>query len=168
MQPRHFAFHQAKPRARQFCRFLKIQAQRRAQVHMVFHFKIKGFGRADFAHFHVFGFILAHGHARVRQIGDAQQQIVQGSLNLRQILIELLLQGFHLRHFDFHRLGFIALALLHQLADLLGQRVHFCLRFLALHLQGFAPVFQLFKRGGVQFKAARGQSRRHACQIVAQ
>ena len=149
MQPRHFAFHQAEPRARQFCRFLKIQAQRRAQVHMVFHGKIKGFGRAHFAHLHVFGFILAHGHALVRQVGDTQQQIIQGSLNARQILVELLLQGFHLRHFGFHRLGFIALALLHQFADLFGQRIHFRLRFFALHLQGFALVFQLLKRGGV-------------------
>ena len=116
---------------------------------MVFHGKIKGFGRTHFAHFHVFGFILAHGHAAVRQIGDAQQQIVQGSLNLRQVLVELLLQGFHLRHFGFHRFGFFALALLHQFADLFGQRIHFRLRFFALHLQGFALVFQLLKRGGV-------------------
>jgi hypothetical protein len=58
-------------RARQLGAGLEVQAQRRAQVDMVLRREVEGARRAPAPHLDVAGLVGAHGHAGVRQVGQA-------------------------------------------------------------------------------------------------
>ena len=168
VQTGDFALHQAEARAGQFGRFFKIQAQRGTQIHMVFDVEIERARRAYFADFHVFGFVFAHGHAFVRQVGDAQQQVVQSSLHLRQFALDVFQVGFQLGDLGFGGFGFVFFALPHQHADLFGQAVALRLQFFAADLELFALAFQFAETLGVQHEAALGQALGGGLDVVAQ
>ena len=78
---------------------------------------------APAAHLRVLGVVVAEGHARVGDVGDARDEVEQLVLALGALGVELgdaVLVGGDL---GLRGLGLVLLALAHELADLLGNRV---------------------------------------------
>ena len=123
MQTGDLAFHHGKARAGQLRTAFKIQAQRLAQINMVFDFKVKFARRADFADFDVFSFIFTGRYAFVRQVRDGQQPSVQFFLNGIQISGSLLQIHFDLSNLIHCSLSLFVFALAFQRADLFGNTV---------------------------------------------
>ena len=123
MQTGDLAFHHGKARAGKFRTAFKIQAQRLAQINMVFDFKVKFARCADFADFNVFSFIFTDRHAFVRQVRNAQQPSIQFFLNGIQISGSLLQIRLDLGNLIHRSLSFFVFALTFQRTDLFGNTV---------------------------------------------
>ena len=173
VQARDGPAHERKARAGQLGACFKVQAQRFAQLDMVAHGKVERARRQAMrrpaAHFLVGGFVGAHGHAGVRQVGHAQQQVVQLGLQRVQAgggAVQLVLDGGHLGH---QVVGAFALGL--ALADLLAGRVALRLQLFGAGLKRFALGFQRLESGHVQIGLgvlARLQTGDHAVQVFAE
>ena len=68
VQAGDLTFHDGKARAGKFRTAFEIQAQRLAQINMVFDFKVKFSRRTDFADLNVFSFVFTDRHTFVRQV----------------------------------------------------------------------------------------------------
>ena len=123
MQTGDLTFHHGKARAGQFRTAFKIQAQRLAQINMVFDFKIKFARRAHFADFNVFSFVFTDRHTFVRQVRNAQQPSIQFFLNGIQISGSLLQIRFDLGNLIHRSLSLFVFALTFQRTDLFGNTV---------------------------------------------
>ena len=123
MQTGDLTFHHGKARAGQFRTAFKIQAQRLAQINMVFDFKVKFARRADFADFNVFSFIFTGRNTFVRQVRNAQQPSIQFFLNGIQISGCLLQIHFDLGNLIHRSLSLFVFALTFQRTDLFGNTV---------------------------------------------
>ena len=168
VQAGDLAFHHGEARAGECGAGFEIQPQRRTQIHMVFHFEIECARCAHFAHFYVVGFVFAHRHAFVRQVGYAQQPFVELGLHGLVFGFGLLEAAFDLRHFGHGRIGFCVFALAFELADLLGGAVARGLQRFGLNLQRFACGFDLLETCAVEYIAACGQARGHGGGVVAE
>ena len=158
MQAGDLAFHHGKARAGKFRTAFKIQAQRLAQINMVFDFKVKFARRADFADFNVFRFIFTGRHAFVRQVRNAQQPSIQFLLNGIQISGSLLQIRFDLGNLIHCSLSLFVFALAFQRTDLFGNTVARSLQLFCFHLNSFALLFQSVETRGIKLVTACGQT----------
>ena len=178
VQTRNRPAHHGKARPRQFGARVKIQPQRRAQVDMVLGGKAQRQRicaqaplRRPAAQLHIGFFVGAHGHAGVRQVGHAGQDVLDLCLQRLQARLrrfQRLLDAAHLRHHGVGA-GMVTLALEH--ADLLAQAV-------ALRLQVFGAGLQhlalgLKGRKGIHIQPglrvlAGLQTRHNAVQVFTQ
>jgi hypothetical protein len=136
VQPRHRPAQKGEARAREQRSGVEVQPQRSAQVDMVLDLEVEGARRAPAAHLGVALFAGAHGHAVVRQVGQAQHHVGQLGLHGLEALgrgFQLVAQAGHLGH-DAGRV--LALGL--ELADLTTQAVAPGLQFLGAGLDGLA------------------------------
>ncbi len=136
VQTRDAATHECEARSAEQCAGVEVQAQRRAQVHMVLGCEVEGARAAPAAHFDVGVFVGAHRYAVMRQVRQAHQQLVQLGLDALQrgrALAQLRGDAGHLGH---RRGAVLALGL--ELADLLTQAVALGLQFFHARLQRLA------------------------------
>ena len=152
VQARHGALHDAEARASEFDAHVKVQAQRRAHVYMVFDRKVKYPRCAPAAGHHIAVLVCPARHAGVRQIGHGQQHGLHITLDPLQLRGAVFQFGFDvggLRHHGVHFCGTRSAFGL-ELADLLAQRVAPGLQFFGAGLDGFALGFQRGEGGQVQ------------------
>ena len=168
VQAGDLTFHDGKARAGEFRAAFEIQAQRFAQIDMVFDFKVKFARGADFADFDVFSFVFTNRHAFVRQVGNAQQPCVQFFLNSIQIGGGLLQIGFDLGDLIHGCLRLFVFALSFQCADLFGNAVARGLQFFGFHLDGFALLFQGIETCGIKLVTALRQTFGDGCGVAAE
>ncbi|CAM2158458.1 hypothetical protein PT2222_40321 [Paraburkholderia tropica] len=166
VQTRDLAAQHREARARELRARFEVETERRADVDVILHLEVERARRAPAAHFHVAAFVAAHGHALVRQVRHAEQQIRE----LRLDLVELDLRRLHLvadaAHFGHHGRGVLAAAL-HR-ADLLRQAVAARLHFFGAGLNGTAFRFERGKGRDVEGVAAVGEALRDAVEVFAQ
>ncbi len=166
MQPRNLAAQHREARARELRAGLEVEPERRADIDVILHLEFELARRAPAAHFHVFGFVLAHRHAFVRQVRHAEQQV-------RQTLLDIVEPGrrrLHLvadtTHFSHHRRGVLALAF--QRADLFRQTVAARLHLFGTGLGVAAFRFERGEGRHVEGIAAVGEALGDAVEVFAQ
>ncbi len=152
--------HQGEAGAGQFGGGLEIQPTvLLAQGDMILHREVEGLRRAPAANLDVLFLVRTDRHGLVRQVGDAQHQLVQLTLDA----VQLLLAGFefaaHAIHIGEQR-GDVLTALL-GLADGLGTRIALGLELFGAGLHGLALGLQRFDARHVQLVATGGQAGRH-------
>ena len=165
------AAHEGKAGTCQLGTRVGIQAQRRAYIDMVFHFKVKLANAAPGAGHHVARLVCAHGHAVVRQVGQLQHHGVQVGHDGGGAQLTRLQLGFVGGYLGHHGIGAFAFGFEH--ANGFGQAVAFGLQLFGAHLDGFALCVQRVNCVNVQKLSAdfcafagRRSRRRGLCEGV--
>ncbi len=130
-----------------------------AQGNMILNGEVEGLRRTPTANLEVLVLIRTDRHRLVRQVGNAQHQLVEFALDA----IQLLLAGVELRAHAIHvgeQRRDVLTALL-GLADGFGARVALGLKLFGAGLHGLALSFQRFDARHVQLVATCGQAGRH-------
>jgi len=165
MQPREIPAQEREARARELGGRGKVeQPQPLADVGVVLGREVELRGRAPAAHFHVVLARLALGRARVREVGQAEEEVAQ----LRLHALELRLQALHLvaepGHLGQDRGGILPLGL--GGTDLLRRGIALRLQVLRTHLDVLARGFERLEARGVESEPALSQGGGYGGEVV--
>ena len=157
VQPGDRTAHQRKARTRQLRRRFKIQiAMLLTQGDVILNRKIELARRPPAANLDVVILILADRYPLIRQVGHAQHQRIQFSLNGFQLLLGVIQFASHALHIGKQRLNVFTLGL--GMADGFGAAVALSLQRFCTRLHTLAPGFKLFELRDIQNKAAAGEA----------
>ena len=153
MQARERTAQHGEARARELGRDIAVQpAVACAQLDMVLDLEIEAARRAPAVLLEVVALVLACGHGRIRQVGNAERDRFQRAADAFQFDfrgLQLLAEAGDFRH---HRGDILAPGL--ELADLLAAGVAQVLQLLGAHLDALAVGLQRFQLRHVEVEAA--------------
>ena len=118
-------------------------AQLRAEIPMCLGLEIPLAGRAPATHFRVVVLVIAHRSGVGRHVGRMEQQVLQLRVDFLTFVACTDELVFDLGHARLRSVGFVTLAVLHEHADLLRQRVALGLERLFLHDGSAACLVEL-------------------------
>ncbi len=153
MQARDRAAQEREARARELGAGLEVEAERRADVDVVARREIERARHCPTPHLDVRRLVGADRNARMRQVRQRHQLIVELDLDRREPLGGALELGSDAGDLGHRRARVAALAL--ELADLARQRVAACLQLLGARLQRLALALERDEAGDVEKRLRR-------------